>query len=163
MSTAQLAIRRFMMAFPYSIQASATLREARARMAEYGVRHLPVMKDDRLMGMLSDRDLKLAYGIKGLNPDAVLVIDACHEGPYVVEPDTSLSEVATVMAEQRYGSAIVCEQGRVVGIFTTVDACRALASFIDAWARRKSTVHAGFSRVQHLTNGRHGLRSRHEV
>lgn len=143
MSTEQLAIRRFMTPFPYSIQAHATLQEAQARMAEDGVRHLPVMRDDRLVGLLSDRDLKLAFGIKGLDPRAVLVIDACHEGPYVVDPDAPLSEVAAVMAERHYGSAIVCEQGRVVGIFTTVDACRALTAFIDAWARHTSTVRVG--------------------
>lgn len=140
MSTDRLAIRRFMTASPHTIQANATLREAEARMAEYRVRHLPVIEQDRVVGMLSDRDVKLAYGIKGLNHEKLLVIDACHGGAYVVNPDTSLSEVATVMAEKHYGSAVVCEQGYVVGIFTTVDACRALASFIDVWTRSKLTM-----------------------
>jgi acetoin utilization protein AcuB len=129
-----------MTALPHTIPANATLREAEARMAEHRVRHLPVMDQGRVVGMLSDRDLKLAYGIHGLNPEKMLVIDACHGGAYVVNPDTPLSEVATVMAEQHYGSAIVCRQGRVVGIFTTVDACRALAAFIDARARRPAAA-----------------------
>jgi acetoin utilization protein AcuB len=48
-----------------------------------------------------------------------------------VGPRTSLAKVAATMAEHKYGSAVVMEKNRVVGMFTTVDALRALAETLD--------------------------------
>jgi acetoin utilization protein AcuB len=48
-----------------------------------------------------------------------------------VSPDSPLDEVALEMAENRYGSAIIVQDKKVVGIFTTVDACRALAAILE--------------------------------
>jgi acetoin utilization protein AcuB len=57
----------------------------------------------------------------------VQIEEAMTADPYVVDADAPLSEVAATMAERHLGCAIVTEQGRVVGIFTTVDALRAVA------------------------------------
>ena len=100
-------------------------------MSELGVRHLPVMNQGEIVGIISDRDIKLASGIEGIDADKFPVIDVCAGNPYRVEPDTSLRDVANTMASKHYGSAIVVQNGKVVGIFTTVDACRALAEIIE--------------------------------
>jgi acetoin utilization protein AcuB len=125
-------IRQYMTRIPYTVEAAATLHVALGRMQEYGIRHLPVTDKGRIVGMLSDRDVKLVAGIEGVKLDKTLVIDACHGAPFVVSPDASLRRVAAAMAKKRYGSAIVAERGRPVGIFTTVDACRALAALVAA-------------------------------
>lgn len=49
---------------------------------------------------------------------------------YAVDPNTSLDVVAEALAEHKYGSAVVLQNGKVVGIFTTNDACRALAELL---------------------------------
>ena len=44
--------------------------------------------------------------------------------------DTSIDEVVATMAANKFGSAVVMKDGKVVGIFTTVDACRAFADLL---------------------------------
>ena len=53
-------IQLVMTAFPHSIEADAPLRRARRRMEELEIRHLPVAREGRLVGVLTDRDLKRA-------------------------------------------------------------------------------------------------------
>jgi CBS domain-containing protein len=43
---------------------------------------------------------------------------------------TDIAEVVSTMAEKKYGAAVVCDNHKVVGIFTTVDACAALATLL---------------------------------
>ena len=47
-----------------------------------------------------------------------------------MRPEAPLDEVVREMAEHRYGSAVVLANGKVVGMFTTVDACRAFAELL---------------------------------
>jgi acetoin utilization protein AcuB len=58
------------------------------------------------------------------------VRDAYLERPCVVPASTPVAKVARVMAQNRIGSAIVTRHGKLVGIFTVTDACRALAETI---------------------------------
>jgi acetoin utilization protein AcuB len=54
------------------------------------------------------------------------VDEAMSPAPFVVETDTALEDVATTMVRRKLGSAIVTRDGKVVGVFTTIDALRAL-------------------------------------
>jgi len=126
MSKAEPTIQKYMTTTPFSIESKETLKTAADLMAKQQIRHLPVTDKGALIGLVSDRDIKFALGLAGIDPKSLPVIDICHEDPYKVDPDSPLSEVATVMAEKHYGSALVVQNGKLVGIFTTVDACRAL-------------------------------------
>lgn len=55
----------------------------------------------------------------------------CANLPYVAHPDAPLNEVASDMATQKLGSAIILEDGKLVGIFTATDACRALSEIFN--------------------------------
>jgi len=52
--------------------------------------------------------------------------------PFTVSSDASLAEVCAEMAEHKYGCAVVLQRDKVIGIFTTVDACRALGELLRA-------------------------------
>jgi CBS domain-containing protein len=52
------------------------------------------------------------------------------ERPFVVPGDTPLEEVVEIMADHKYGSAIIAGRDGVEGIFTTADACRALVGVL---------------------------------
>jgi acetoin utilization protein AcuB len=108
------------------IEAGDKLSKAVELMNKYTIRHLPVLENGKVIGMLSDRDVKLASGIAD-DVDDLLVIDVCHQHPYIVAPETPLSQVASTMADKHYGSAMVVSNGKLVGIFTATDACRVLA------------------------------------
>lgn len=99
-------------------------------MRQERVRHLPVLHQGKLVGLVSDQDLNLVETLSTVDPKLVAISEAMQADPYVVAPDTSLAEVVSTMAERKYGAAVVCDQHKVVGIFTTVDACVALATFL---------------------------------
>lgn len=127
---AKHTVERFMTANPVAIASDRTLAEAHRLMREKQIRHLPVVDDGRLVGLVSQRDLYLLETLQGVDPDEERVEEAMTAEPFTVAPDTPLEEVATAMAEHKYGSAVVLDRGAVVGLFTTVDALRALASLL---------------------------------
>jgi acetoin utilization protein AcuB len=130
-------VQKFMTYLPHSIAWHETVEEAQSMMSKLNIRHLPVMKSGELFGIISDRDIKMVLSIVSEAPRTLLIKDLCHEHPYQVSPDAPLDQVALEMAEKRYGSAIVVENKKVVGIFTTVDACRALATIIETRSHGK--------------------------
>ena len=103
---------------------------AHRMMREHRFRHLPVLTAGKLVGLLSDRDLNLVETLREVDPEKVLVEDAMTSDPYTVSPDTPLDEVVSNMAEHKYGCAVVMQNAKLVGIFTTVDACRAFAELL---------------------------------
>ena len=112
--------------FPYAIDVNDTLRHGRAMMVQHDVRHLPVLREHALVGILTDRDLKRALDpALGLPPlDELFVRDVYMPEPYSVDSSTPLDVVLEHMATHHIGSTIVTKHGRVAGIFTATDACR---------------------------------------
>jgi acetoin utilization protein AcuB len=123
-------IRRFMTPSPHSITSRHTLAEAHQTMRERGVRHLPVIDDGKVIGVVSQRDLYLLETLRGVDAARERVEEAMSSDPFIVEPSAALEEVAEAMASHRHGSALVVEREAVVGIFTTTDALRALVTLI---------------------------------
>lgn len=131
MSKAEPTIQKFMTCQPHAVEAGETVQNASKMMKDLGIRHLPVMEKGKVTGIISDRDIKTALSLMESNPRLLLVKDISHDQPYVTSPDTQLSDVVREMADKAYGSAIVADNGKLVGIFTTVDACRALAAVLE--------------------------------
>lgn len=127
-------VKTFMTAFPYSVDKDSTVREALEFMRRHKIRHLPVTEDGQLRGVVSDRDIKLMLGPDFAYPDAqeLQVKDAMVEDAYVVDYSMPLDTVLRHMAEQRIGSTIVTRNGKLVGVFTSNDACRGFAEFLAA-------------------------------
>ena len=125
-------IDSLMTAFPHSIEASLTIHDAQAIMGSEGIRHLPVTSEGRLVGIISDRDLKLAFALAGSSPadETLHVGDVCNLEAYIVEYNTPVDYVVTHMAEMRVSTAIITRNGKLVGIFTTTDVCRNYAELL---------------------------------
>ena len=123
-------IQRFMTPAPHTISTHQTLAEAHQAMRERGVRHLPVIQDGKLVGVVSQRDLYLLETLRGVDVSRELVEEAMSDDPFVVAPDASLQEVAEAMANRKHGSAVIVENEAVVGIFTSTDALRALVTLL---------------------------------
>jgi acetoin utilization protein AcuB len=123
-------VQKYMTVTPHTIGADQTLAHARQRMDELRVRHLPVMSGEKLVGVVTDRDLHLIESLKDVDPRLVTVFDAMSGSVYTVSPDAPLDDVAGTMAEKKVGSAVVIQNGKVVGIFTTVDVCLALTDLL---------------------------------
>ncbi|MFY0571289.1 CBS domain-containing protein [Archangium lansingense] len=120
----------FMTRTVHTIGTQSPLAEAHRIMNEHAIRHLPVLEGGKLVGVVSMRDLHLIETLKGVDPKEVPVEEAMAQDAYTVPPGTALLEVARTMAMHKYGSAVVAREGRVEGIFTTIDAMKALETLL---------------------------------
>jgi acetoin utilization protein AcuB len=124
-------IHDYMTPTPHSIGHDQTLATAQKLMREHHIRHLPVLSGGKLRGLVSEREVKWIATLSTVDTSKVTVEDAMVEEPFAVDPETPLDEVATTMAREKYGAALVVKDGHVIGIFTSVDACRALVELLD--------------------------------
>lgn len=119
-------VKTVMTPFPYAVSLESELAEAQALMREHKVRHLPVTRDRELVGVLSDRDIKLLLGPDFAYPEPgdLTVADAYQPESYTTDLNTPLDIVLLEMAERHVGSVVVTRKGKLAGIFTATDACR---------------------------------------
>lgn len=127
-------LKSIMTPFPYSVDIAAPIGEARMQMLNHRIKHLPVTRNNKLAGVITDRDIKLILGpeLGSPNPESVTVEEATIEGCYTVDINTQLLPVLRHMSDHHIGSAVVTFNGRIAGIFTTVDACKAFADHLEA-------------------------------
>ena len=125
-------VGQYMTRLPHTIVPTATLERAHKVMRKHLIRHLPVLSDGQVVGILSLRDLHLIETLEDVDQTEVPVADAMTDKPYIVGPDTPLDDVAAKMAASKIGSAVVMEHGEVAGIFTTIDA---LVALLHVWKR----------------------------
>jgi acetoin utilization protein AcuB len=125
-------VRKYMTASPHAVGDDQTLATAHKLMREHRIRHLPVLHAGKLKGVVTQRDLAIVETLKDVDPEKVTVDDAMSTDVFTAEPNEPLDEVVSSMAEHKYGSCVVMEKGKVVGIFTTIDACRALTDLLRA-------------------------------
>jgi acetoin utilization protein AcuB len=119
----------YMTATPFTIGPDRSLAEAHALMRAHLVRHLPVVRGGKLVGIVSQRDLMLIESLPDVSA-YVPVADALIKDVFVVAPGDPLGSVCATMAERKLGSAVVMDGDRIVGIFTVTDACRVLARLL---------------------------------
>ena len=120
-----LKIHECMTLVPRTIGGDIPVSKAGQIMRELDIRHLPVLYEGKLVGIVSDRDLKIAKSFRG--PGELNVEDVMSPDPFVVSPEAFLDDVAAEMVAHKFGSAVVqAGSGKVVGIFTTIDALRVL-------------------------------------
>jgi CBS domain-containing protein len=128
---------------PVSVGPRATVAEAEAVLDAHRIRHLPVMDGDRLVGLITDRDIRLASMPRPRKepnqPDALLrlvkVEQVMTRNPTTASPDMPIAEAARLMLECRYGGLPVVQEGRLVGIITQGDLLKALIDLLKAEER----------------------------
>ena len=125
-----MRVGQFMTKKPHCIARGEPLHEAHRLMRARHVRHLPVLEGERLVGIVSERDLYLLETLRSVDPGKEPVAEAMTEHPFTVAPDTPLRFVLEEMRRKKYGSAVVMENNEVVGIFTRTDALRALEGML---------------------------------
>ncbi len=123
-------IRDAMTRSVHTIGASLSLADAARLMKKHKIRHLPVLDDGALVGLLSDQDVQVISSMSENDPSCILVEDAMSHSPWTVDPSMPLAEVAAHMAEAKLASAVVMENEKVVGVFTTTDGMRILAELL---------------------------------
>ncbi len=126
----ETTMRDVMTVAPHTIASTASISEAHKQMRLLRCRHLPVVDNGSLVGIVSERDLFVVESLLGADSVRDRVGDAMNSRVYTTIPTAKLRDVARVMAAEKYGSAVVLEGERVVGIFTATDAFRHLVAVL---------------------------------
>lgn len=106
-----------------------TLEEAYKLLLEKGIRHLPVVAEGRLLGIITDRDIRLAtshLNPEGPCPGYARVEEVMTKEVVTAHPLDPVEEAARVMRHRKIGSLPVLEDGEIVGIVTGIDLLDAL-------------------------------------
>ncbi len=119
------AVYQWMTPLPLSVRRDDTLAEASRLFEKHGIRHLPVIDDEQLVGIVSERDVQVGEVFAGRRSIKVEVVMSLE--PLIVHPTASLTDVAEKMLAKREDAVVVVEGGRVAGVFTSADALRAIA------------------------------------
>ena len=132
-------VRHFMTAPVKSIQRDATLLDAVLLLRSTGFRHLPIVDGERLVGIISERDLhRVAPSLLvNITPDEYNAVfentpldRVMTLNPVTVTPTTPLRKAATILHEQKLGCLPVVENGHLVGILTVTDLLAVLVRFL---------------------------------
>ena len=117
-------VRDAMTASPTAIAGDKSAVEAARTMTTENVGSLPVVVEQTLVGMITDRDLVINVLAKDLDPHKVPVADVATQDPVSVSPDESLDTALQRMADQQVRRLPVVEDGRLVGILSQADVSR---------------------------------------
>lgn len=126
-----MIMREVMIPCPYHVSSDTSVDEALNIMALRVIRHLPVVDEGALLGIVTERDLRMAQLVTAeVTHPSVGVL--CRQDPALVSEKASVADVALEMTEKRLDCVLVSdESGALVGIFTSTDACRLLYMLLD--------------------------------
>ncbi|MEE9122344.1 MAG: CBS and ACT domain-containing protein [Syntrophobacteria bacterium] len=122
-----MLVARRMSSNPIAVAPEASIQEAIELMKKHSIRHLPVVDgEERLVGWVTDADLRgvfIASMIEELTVGDVMIAD-----PITVSSSDVLEQAALLITKHKIGGMPVLEDGKLVGIITTVDI---LEAFVD--------------------------------
>jgi acetoin utilization protein AcuB len=128
-------VRDWMTPNPMTISPTTTLPQAQQLMMERSVRRLPVVWQEKLVGILtfgdirearpSDANLLSVYELN-LVLDHLLVKAIMTPNPICIHPEATIGEAAKILLENKFGGLPVVEDGTLIGIITETDFCRLL-------------------------------------
>lgn len=124
------SLQKFMTTTPLFINKDAPLLDAAKMMQTNQIRHLPVMYNNKVEGILSETDINLIRGLKFANMETLRVLDCYSPNAYCVSPNSRLDDVLNAMAEHKYGCVVVTDHEKLVGIFTWIDALKAASELL---------------------------------
>lgn len=113
---------------PVTLDCEHTLGFARSMMVEHKIRHVPVVREGKVVGIVSERDIHALDRAIGDEADDLLIEKVMTPDPFITRSDADLATTAKEMAARRIGSVVLVDDGKLVGLFTTTDALRALAA-----------------------------------
>jgi len=129
-----MRVKEWMSASPTATGPKTSVSEAREVMRRKVIRHLLVTEGERLVGIVTDRDIRLnlpspatSLSVWEINYllTKLTVGDVMTKFVITVEPGRPIEEAARLMLEHRIGALPVVEDGLLVGILTETDLLRA--------------------------------------
>jgi CBS domain-containing protein len=125
-------VRDWMSRRPVTVGPERPVAQVAGLMRTHAIRHVLVMDGDRLVGIVSNRDVRTPVGMTPRVTGDAPVSAVMSENPVTVAADATLVNAARALLERRIGALPVVDGERVIGILTRSDALEALL----AWAER---------------------------
>ncbi len=114
-------VREVMTADVDVVMPSAKLSDAAEKMRNLNVGSLPVLDQNKLVGLITDRDITIRATADGARPDEVKVSEIMSTEVFSVSPETSVDEATRIMAERQIRRLPVVEGGKLVGMLSLGD------------------------------------------
>jgi len=123
-----MLVQEVMHADPITITPQTTLCDAYQLMHEKNIRHLPIMENGQLVGLVTDRDLRLATSRLAQHPfdPKARVREIMSHPVHTAYPNDPVERATQMMLEMKIGCMPVVEESRLVGIVTSADLLAAL-------------------------------------
>ena len=119
------SIKDVMTSNPCTIDAGKSVAYAAKMMREEDVGLAPIVEDDKLIGMLTDRDIAVRVVAEGRDPGQVKVRDVASKQVVTIDPQQDLDEALRIMAKHQVRRlAVVEEDGKLVGVVAQADVAR---------------------------------------
>lgn len=132
---------------PITIDRQALLQDASALMKEYGIRHLPVVDEDTMVGFITESDLRhfsFPSMVEDIPVHQVMVLN-----PITINPNASIETAARLIHDYKIGGLPVLDKKKLVGIITLSDI---LAAFIEVMGLLKKST-----RIDVIVNKKGGV------
>jgi acetoin utilization protein AcuB len=137
-----MRIAQWMKPAPHSVKPGDTVRHARALLEEHRINQLPVVVAGKLVGIVTDRDLRDAFpsvldhrhhrsAQSNPSPDDITVETVMTRKILTVGPEDSVAEAARLMRRGRVGAVPVVEGEKLVGLLTRSDLLDALVALLE--------------------------------
>jgi len=135
-----LTVNDLMTVVPNTVTPDTPLRNIIALMKAGGYRQIPVLKNGKLVGIITDRDIRLVMNSPMVLRDRIqdeellknVTVESCMTpNPVTVTPDTPAYEAAEMLSMYKFGALPVVEGDTLVGIITVTD-------FLDYFSDRKN-------------------------
>ncbi|MBN1833974.1 MAG: CBS domain-containing protein [Deltaproteobacteria bacterium] len=155
-----MKVHEWMTRNPVTVSKDTDVRGCMDLMTEHSIRHLPVLEGQKLVGFVTESDLRevsSASSVEGTSIEDFMVID-----PITVSPDTDIEDAAKLIYYHKIGGLPVVDHEEFVGIITVVDL---LGVFIELMGVMKSSSRIdvilgdepeAFERVSALIRGEGG-------
>ena len=124
---------------PFTVGEDASMKEAVELLRQHHIRHLPVVQGPKLIGIVTDRDVRkaspsLLSGVDIGEYEEVLastpISRIMTREPFTLTADTELSQAVQLMVDKKIGAVPVVNGEDLVGIFTEIDALKVLMSVL---------------------------------
>lgn len=127
----ELPIQEFTTPYPVTAREDSSIDELLDIVKNLKVRHIPIMSDGKITGIVSERDLRIVSALSAREKFLVRANDLMTPDPVIFQSDTSIEDVILEMSEKKIGSVLVANKnGDLQGIFTVTDALDVLVEIL---------------------------------
>jgi len=137
-------IRKWMVHPVHTLRPLDSIRHAREMMETHRINQMPVVVDGRMVGIVTDRDLRDAFpsvfeaSAKGHpDPDQIRVEEVMTQNVVTLSPSDSVGKAAQIMGDERIGAVPIVEGSRLAGILTRADVLKAFVALENSVSARQ--------------------------